>query len=135
VAVVLVNVLICISANVQLANAVISAIFQMIISQGKLKLCQLIQLNEAHTLTLSVVQLKLNQVHNVISSIFQVQAVHLQRSLLVDIELVSFSASSSSKALCTFVLDIFQAGTTVTDEAGSEPLAVVVDVTCAFLMS
>jgi hypothetical protein len=38
VAVVLVNVLICISANVQETKAVSSAIFQIIISQGKLKL-------------------------------------------------------------------------------------------------
>jgi hypothetical protein len=42
----------------------------------------------------------------------------------VDITLaifVAFSVSNSSNALCTFVLAIFQAGTTVTEEAGSEP--------------
>ena len=47
----------------------------------------------------------------------------------------TFSASSSSNADWVLVAAIFPAGTTVTDDAGIEPVAAVVLVTAAFLRS
>ena len=47
----------------------------------------------------------------------------------------TFSVSSSSKADCTLVADISQAGTTVTDDAANEPVDAVVLVTEPFLIS